>query len=291
MDNRISFAEFIKNEILKFNWEEAQLDILFYSFLKTNGIQKGGNFTLGSSLRSQTETIIKLFKKFYNVEPEIKKLTTKTNYIINDEEFLNKLDERWETFKPKTKEEHKALIAGCFIGKGWISKPSSKFYHMEFRIGSKSHCKLLQKSIDKFEIHSKTILKNDWFVIYIKKSTALADLLSLMEAHESVLYFEDERISRNMAAAYSKMESIEPYNKAKTKAIADKQIAAINKLKGTQTWKTLNQNLIDLAEIRVERPEYSLSDIQYIYSERKNKSISKSTVNNWLKQIVELAED
>ncbi len=290
MDNRISFAEFIKNEILKFNWEEAQLDILFYSFIKTNGVSKGKKFVVGSSLKKQGDLISKLFKKFYNVEPDLKESTTKINFIINDEGFENKFKDKWDSFKPKTVEEHKALIAGCFVGKGWISKPSSKYYHMEFRVGPKEHVKLLERSINNFEIQSKTILKNGWYVVYIKKSMALSDLLNLMEASRSMMYFEDERINRNLIASYSKMESIEPYNKAKTKAISDLQIAAIKKIKGTPTWRTLNKNIIEIAELRIEFPEYSLSDIQYIYNRDKEKEISKSTVNNWLKQIVDLAE-
>ncbi len=290
MDNRISFAEFIKNEILEFNWDEAQLDILFYSFIKTNGDFRGEKFIIGSSLKKQSDKILKLFKKFYNVEPEVEFLKTKVNFIIDAESFKNKFDEKWSLFKPKNVEEHKALIAGCFVGKGWISKPSSKYYHMEFRIGSKDHVKLIERSIGKFEIASKTILKNGWYVIYIKKSMALSDLLNIMEAPRSMMYFEDERINRNLIASYSKMESIEPYNKAKTKAISDLQIAAIKKIKGTPIWKTLSKNIIEIAELRLEFPEYSLSDIQYIYNRDKEKEISKSTVNNWLKQIVDLAE-
>ncbi len=290
MDNRISFAEYIKNEILDFNWEKSQLDILFYSFIRTNGIFKDGKFILGSSLKSQRNKISKLFEEFYNVRPKTVELETKINFVINDANFKNIFEEKWKDFKPKSESEHKAFVSGCFVGKGWISKPSSKYYHMEFRIGLREHSSMLTKSISKFDIESKTILKNEWFVIYIKKSTSISELLSFMEANQSRMYFEDERIQRNILASVVKMDSIEPYNQAKTKAISDVQIAAINKLKESPIWKTLDKKLIEIAELRLEFPWYSLSDLQITFEARKEIQVSKSTINNWLKQIVDLAE-
>ncbi len=290
MKEQISFAEYIKNEILEFNWEEPQLDILFYSFLRANGNFKKTKFEVCTSIKNKKELIQSFFKKFYNVEPEIKELETKVKFIVDEVNFTSKLEDKWKDFKPKNDMDSRAYIAGAFLAKGWSSRPSSKFYHMEFRIGSLEHANLIEKAMNSFEIQSKKTHKNDWYIIYVKKSIHLSELMSLMGAQQARMIFEDERISRTITSSYAKMTALEPYNALKTERIAKKQIASINKLKGTPSWNALNENIKLVAEIRLEKPDLSLSDIQYVFNLRKEMDVSKSTINNWFKIIVDLAE-
>ncbi len=289
MENQISFAEFIKNEILEFNWEDEQLGILFYSFLKTNGSINGNKFTVSSSLKTKNEIFINLFKKYYDVDVQVKEMESKIKYIINDEEFIDKLYAQESSLTLETDEKAMAFVAGAFIAKGWVSRPSSRFYHMEFRVGTIEHSLNLQEAIDSLGIQTKSMKKGNWFITYIKKSMSLSDLLRAMQAHNSMMLFEEERINRDFASSYSKMESIEAYNYEKIEAVSSLQIAAIEKLKTTASWKVLSKDKLRLAEIRLEHPRYSLSDLQYVFNEKHGKNVSKSTINNWLKALVEKA--
>lgn len=308
MENKISFVEFIKNEILEFNWEESQLDILFYYFLLVNStIKNDKEFKVGISLKSKEDYIVSLFKKFYNVEPKVLHKETKINFVIDSEEFVKEFYEKGETilninldrtnsssidvpdYEDELANVVSPLIAGAFLGRGWISKPSSRFYHLEFRISDINVAINLKHAIDSLSTGNecKLATKTKWYIVYVKKSMVLADLLKAMNANEAMMIFEDERINRDFTASFSKMQSIEVFNQKKIKATSDIQIKAIEKLKGSVVWNTLNDNKVKIAELRLRYPEYSLSDLQYTYNSLNDTNVSKSTVNIWLKEIVE----
>lgn len=291
MKEKISFAEFIKNEILEFNWNSEQLDILFFSFLKTNGVFIKNNFIVNTSLKNKNDLILKWFKDFYNVKPKVKELKTKINYLIEDESFINLFYEKESNLNLDTIEKSMAFVSGAFVARGWVSKPSSRFYHLEFRLGSIEHSLNLQEALDSLGIRAKLITKDKWYITYIKKSMVLSDLLKAMQAHQAMMIFEEERINRDFTSSYSKMESIEAYNFQKTQAMSKIQIEAIEKLMKKPIWKTLSKDKIEIAKIRIENPNYSLSDIQYVFNEQNSKDVSKSTINNWFKYLIEMSKN
>ncbi len=290
MKNKISFAEFIKNEILDFNWEDKQLRILFFSFLQANGIMKGDRFIIGTSLLSKESLFIKLFKQLYNIDIEVERLETKIKFSTSDKEFIQKFHDEENSILLEDDLSSMAYVAGAFVAKGWISRPSSRSYHLEFRLGTIEQSLNLQESIDSLGIKSTTLKKGKWYLTYIKKSMSLSDLLKAMQAHQAMMIFEEERISRDFTASLAKMESIEQYNYERTMAVSQEQIKAIKSLKKNGMFKTLNDDKRNLAELRIEKPEYSLSDLQYTFNEKFDKDVSKSTINNWLHSLTELAE-
>ncbi len=290
IDNKISFAEFIKNEILEFNWKDEQLDILFYSFLKSGGVNKKDGFSIGISLKDMTNKIVELFERFYNVTPIVKELESKVNFIVKDESFNEELLNKERTLELNDDELVMAFVAGAFVARGWISKPSSRFYHLEIRIGSIGQSLNLQEAIDSLGIEAKTHTKGKWYITYIKKSMMLSDLLRAMHAQEAMMIFEEERINRDFASTYNKMQTIEEYNSRKIEEISEIQINAIKKLMETKTWLSIKPNYKNVAEIRLNYPNYSISDIQYTYNSKYEKDYSKSTINNWLKTLVEMSK-
>ncbi len=290
MKNKISFVELIKNEILEFNWDTKQLDILFFSFLKTGGIFNSNKFVIGLSLSEKKDFIISLFEKYYGIKPETKELATKVNYIIKDDSFVEMFNKKDYEMKLDDNNESMAFIAGAFVARGWISKPTSRFYHLEIRVGQMEQSLNLQEAIDSLGIESKTHIKDKWFITYIKKSMMISDLLRAMHAQDSMMIFEEERISRDFATTFSKMETIEAYNSTKIDNASRIQIEAIQKLMDSSTWKIMKTELKNIAEIRLNNPTFSLSDIQFIYSSNYGKEVSKATVNNWLRKIVDLSK-
>lgn len=291
MENKISFAEFVKNEIVDFNWDDRQLDILFFSFLKNNHSFRLEKFVVGTSLISKEKFFLKQFKKFYDIEPEVIRLETKINFVIQDKEFVDNFYKKESKLKLKNDDERKAFIAGAFIGKGWVSSPSSRTYHLEFRIGNMSHSLNLQESLLALGARSATIIKGKWFVTYIKKSMVLSDLLRAMQAHQAMMLFEDERISRDFTTSVSKMQAIEEYNYQKTHRSSNEHILAIMKLKEKSILTKLTDEKIKLAELRIDKPDFSLSDLQFAFNIDNEREVSKSTINNWLKSMVKMAKE
>ncbi len=289
MEKQISFAEFIKNEILDFDWDNRQLDILFYSLLKTSAKISEDKIIIGTTISKSEERFQKMFDSFFSTKPEIKKMSTKTKYIFKGVEFVEKFYNFENNFVTEDEEDLMAFVAGSFLATGWASRPSSRQYHLEFRIGSIDHTLNLREALESLGIEPKMTQKDKWYIIYIKKSMLLADLLKMMKAYQATMIFEDERITRDMTSTYTKIESIEAYNQKKIQQISEQQIKAINYLIDKNKMSLLSEDKRLVAEIRLENPHLSLWDIQYKFNFENNKNVSKSTINNWLKSIVEMA--
>ena len=83
------------------------------------------------------------------------------------------------------------------------------------------------------------------------------------------------------------MLSIRNANLNKTVSAAVVQIDAINFLKKMKKYEELPEQLIEIAELRVNNPEMSLKDLGQLLET----SLGKSGVNHRLKKIIEIAEE
>lgn len=289
MEPQISFSEYIKNEILEYNWEERQLEILFYSFLRTNGTMRGGTYKVTTSLIKWEKKFNELFLKFYGVKVTPIRTKTLIKYTITDPIFNEKFTSQFGELVINSLEDNKAYIAGAFIGKGWLNKPSSRFYHCELRVRNLAHSLDIQEAFDGIGIKTITINKNKWFYTYIKKAADISNLIRAVNASQSLMFFEDSRIERDFVATFKKMESIENYNFKKTYDTSEKQIKAIKKLKKMPTYNSLKKEWVDLMELRIEKPLYSLSELEMEFNKRHDTFFSKSTINNWLNNIIKIS--
>ena len=285
-----SFSEKIKNEIIEYNWTQKQWHILFYSFLKTNGTFKSGKYIVTSTQLNFEEKFNELFNEFCGLEIRPKKLVKIIKYEIKDVNFMNSFSTEIETLVMKNSEEHKAYIAGMFIGKGTISNPNTRFYHFEIRVRDLDHSSDIQKSFSKLGINTKITKKHNWVYIYVKRSDNIAKIISALNASQSLMVFEDSRIERDFIASFKRMESIEKHNFTKLKNVSDEQVKCINKILEFNLTIFLTKEQIILMNLRIEKPNYSLSELQMEYNFSSKSSVSKSTINNWLKIIVKTSK-
>ncbi len=108
----------------------------------------------------------------------------------------------------------------------------------------------------------------------------ISNLISSFNASQSMMIFEDSRISRDFIATYKKMESIENYNLKKTLENSIVQCDAIKKIKGSFLEKNLTKREKEVMNLRLKFPNYSLSELQMEYNDNFDSNISKSTMNN-----------
>ena len=99
--------------------------------------------------------------------------------------------------------------------------------------------------------------------------------------------FEEIRIQREMRGKVNRLVNCKTANLNKTINASVEQIAAINKLKENGKFNKLNENLKEIAELRIENPDMSLIDLGKLLKE----PVGKSGVNYRLKKIIELAND
>ncbi len=187
-------------------------------------------------------------------------------------------------------EEIRTMIKGLFIIKGYVSGFNSKFYHFEIRTNYKFEQEVIINVFNQYEINLKKQIKNNNVILYVKKATEISDILKIMNCDKSLMIFEDERISRSITSSYQRIEKVEDMNNKKTIEISNIQIKYIILLKEKNRFDLLSESEKAIADIRLKYPMYSLSDLAYVFNLTRNENYSKSTINNWLKNIVAKAK-
>lgn len=141
--------------------------------------------------------------------------------------------------------------------------------------------------LEEFSIKSKIIQRGNKFVVYIKDGEEISKFLALIGANNSVLDFEEIRVIKETRNNINRKVNCETANINKIVNAAVEQIASINTLKRAKIFNNLPQTLKEIAELRIENPEASLSEL----GQMLEKQISKSGVNHRLNKIIQMAEE
>lgn len=148
----------------------------------------------------------------------------------------------------------------------------------------------LQKVIEllkKLGIFVKTMVKQNQYSIYLKEGEQISNFLAIIGASNAVLQFEDIRIQKEMRGKVNRLVNCETANLNKTINASIEQIAAINKLKEKGKFNKLDDNLKEIANLRIENPDIALIELGKML---KN-PIGKSGVNYRLKKIIQIANE
>lgn len=181
-------------------------------------------------------------------------------------------------------------LAGCFIATGSINSPTSPRYHLEMSTNSEQHAQFIQMLLNKFDLESNILIRRNKQVVYIKRAEYISEFLRIIEASNSLLNFEDERIERDFLANISRLNNIDIANEAKIMEANMKQVEAIEFLKKTHRLERLSQKDQDIALLRLENPDCSLLELATIYRQMSGIDLSKSGMRHRFVKILELAE-
>lgn len=181
-------------------------------------------------------------------------------------------------------EQIKWLIRGIYLGAGSINNPEKK-YHLEIGISEENDAKKIIEYLKEFNIKSNIINKNNEYAIYIKDGEEISKFLALLGANKSVLKFEEIRVQREMNNKINRIVNCETANLNKTINASIEQIEAIKKLKANGNFQKMDENLKEMAELRLQNPNASLIELGKMLKE----PVGKSGVNYRLKKIMEIA--
>lgn len=183
------------------------------------------------------------------------------------------------------KEENKrAVIRGSFMGSGSINNPENT-YHLEIVFHSKENRDFIRKLLEEFGVKVKTIEVKNKSSIYLKEGEEISKFLALIGANKAVMKFEEVRIQKEMRGKVNRLVNCETANLNKTINASIEQIAAIKKLKENGKFSKLDENLKEVAMLRLENPDMSLVDL----GKQLKNPVGKSGVNYRLKKIMEIA--
>lgn len=310
----MSFSTETKNELARVMAEDSCCSITELAALVrlAGSIQIVGyrklNLKITTELNSIARKIFKLLKKNFNINTTIsvnknQMLKRNNSYVLmvtsemGAEKLLRELGvlapgEGFYTVNkvPKNLIKHdecvRAFIRGAFLGGGSISDPE-KNYHMEFVTNNEDFANSLKDLINSLEFNCKIVARKNNYVVYLKESEQISDLLSIIGGHHALLSLQSTKIVKEVRNNVNRIVNCETANLSKTVNAAVRQVENIKLIQETIGIESLPENLQEIAKIRVECEDMTLKEL----GEMLNPPIGKSGVNHRLRKIEEVANN
>lgn len=178
-----------------------------------------------------------------------------------------------------------AFLRGVFLSCGSIANPD-KNYHLEFVVPYHNLSLDLLKILTDYGLKAKHILRKYSYVIYLKDSESIEDLLTLMGAVNSSLELMGIKIQKDVRNKINRQMNFESANMSRSIEAGLAQVEAIEIIEKKQGLDSLSDELKEVAFLRRENPDMSLKQL----GENLSVPISRSGVNHRLMKIMELAD-
>ena len=131
-----------------------------------------------------------------------------------------------------------------------------------------------------FDLSAKIIQRGYKYIVYIKASEDISDLIKRFQATNSLFYFEDIRIYRDHKNMVNRLNNCEIANQEKTIKTGLAHIDYINYLKDNDLIDLLDENQKIVVEMRLKYPEASYQELADIISMETDYKIGKSGINH-----------
>ncbi len=212
---------------------------------------------------------------FLKIDSDFELAEVKANFMPSD--FFERL--QWQN-----NDISAALIRGVFLVCGSISDPQ-KEYHLEFVLYDRSLAAQLAVVLSKYNFPIKYTVRKNKYILYLKESEVIEDLLTFMGASKTSLSLMDVKVLKNVRNRVNRVTNCETANLEKTAVAAVNQLEDIRYLKNTIGFKNLPSSLEEAAKFREEFPELSLQELS-----EKIGSVSRSGLYHRFQRLHTLAE-
>ena len=159
-------------------------------------------------------------------------------------------------------------------------------YHLEITFPSLLLALECISLLKEFDIESRHIERKGHYLVYLKEGQEIVDFLNVIGAHNALLKLENIRILKDMRNQVNRIVNCETANLEKTVNASLRHVDSIKYIAETRGLDSLPENLREIAVLRLENPDASLSEL----GQMLNPALSKSGVNHRLKKIDSIAE-
>lgn len=180
----------------------------------------------------------------------------------------------------------KAFMRGAFLSCGSINDPE-KNYHLEFVTHRRRLSGDLVALLCEFDMEARVTIRKSNYVVYLKSSEPISDVLNLCGAHHALMEMENIRILKEMKNNVNRMVNCETANVGKVVSAAGRQLDAIRQITEHMPLSNLPPQLAELAQLRLENPEASLEEL----GRMTDPPISKSGVNHRFRKLLSMAKE
>lgn len=278
----MSFSTDVKEELSKLN-TFGNINLVYaelYGYLLSKNVKEKKNkiyFSTSSEYNiNRYGKMLDKLKITYNIGIHGK------NFIINyNKERLNV-----EMENIKTPDDKRAIIRGAFMGGGLINNPESK-YHLEIVFNSNENKEIIRGFTEEFGMQFKELERRTGYSLYIKDGESISNFLAIIGANASVVRYEEIRVIKDKRNNINRIVNCETANLSKTVDAALNQIKAIKKIQSAGKFDELPENLKEIAILRIENQDLSLSELGRLLK----KPLGKSGVNHRLNKLTQISND
>ena len=206
--------------------------------------------------------------------------------ILNNLGQLNEDDLDWGFHLFRNTCCRRAFLRGAFLAAGSLTDPE-KNYHFEIVCPTLEKAAEIRDLYKYFGPEARIVARKKNYIVYMKEGSMISDALNVMEAHMSMMRFENIRILKDVRNSVNRRVNCEAANINKTVSAAHRQIEDIRYISDTIGLDNLPENLRDVAYARMEEPEIPLKELGM----RLKRPVGKSGVNHRLRKLSEMAQN
>jgi hypothetical protein len=303
----MSFALHVKEEVIAHDFNDEQQKAFLSGFIKQNGdlvySHQSQKLKISTISNRIVRSLISFLKKIFVGETEVSIIQSQTlkKHKIFQVTLIGDLQKLFFDLNLQKQQEEssfhlpnkwleesnlRAYISGIFIASGSVNSPKTSNYHLELQFKTSAEAHYFQEVLNDYQFEFK-FLKRDssHYLIYLKKALLVSDFLKFIDAPQSVMEFENERISRDMVNSINRISNIDISNQSKVLKTGHKQVIQIKYLQRKNKLNRLSPKAQVLAKIRLKNPELSFLELEEEMA-KNNIQITKSGIS-YLFKIIE----
>lgn len=189
---------------------------------------------------------------------------------------------------PVVEEDHckVAFCRGAFLAGGAVTDPE-KDYHLEWTTTHRAVSRAFPVVLREMGFEAKLATRKGSFLIYVKHSETLEELLTVMGAGVAAMEVMNAKLEKDIRNGVNRRVNCDAANLDKVVQAAQEQLAAIDRLAERGVLSSLPDKLRQAAELRRQFPECTLSEL----AEQCSPPVSKSCLNHRLRKLMALAAE
>ncbi len=260
----MSYSSEVKASIIKRSDElDLKALVCVFNYFSNDGVILTTNSKLARFIRSNVEGAYSKIKKGVKRSTHFYEITLN----VSDCESLN----------------DRETIIGAFLVCGSLSSPK-KSYNLEFVLNTKAKSDYLFKVLEEAEFKFNRTTRNNRYIIYTKSVETIKYFMYYIGDNIRAGELENMSILRGIKSRVRRRVNFEIHNEERMLSASDRQIRMINEIARRIGLSNIDSSLAEVAILRLDNPEKSLSELAKLSSS----NITKSGINSRLKRLEKL---
>lgn len=177
-----------------------------------------------------------------------------------------------------------AFLRGAFLAGGSVTDPE-KGYHLEMATSHYHVSREMTALMLDMGFFPKETTRKSNYITYFKQSEYIEDFLTAIGAPLSAMEIMNTKLEKNLRSSINRRVNCDAANLDKAVDAAQQQLAAIRALEDTVGLDGLTDKLKEAAQLRLEHPELTLSQL----AELCCPPVTKSSLNHRLQKLMAMA--